>query len=116
MSGDDPDACVACLKILQKGRVVNPDAFDGGLGALQSLDKLGIYKERLSALWVDVCKRDVGKILILLEVFWLVDVIGVDAKALNHAIDNRGDGIDFNYIAGKVKSIVGSFDPAAGAT
>lgn len=113
MGGGNPDALTACMELLSKGERVDPDAFGGGLSSLLMLDTLGIYEERIYMLWSDVCKRDVGKTIAVLRAHQLGQLAGVDSKTLNHAIDNRGAGIDLDAVVEAVKSRLPNFNPEA---
>ena len=113
MGGGNPGALTACKELLLKGEKVDPDAFFGGLNSLLMLDTLGIYEERIYMLWSDVCKRDVGKTIAVLRAYQLGHLTGVDKKALNHAIDNRGAGIDLDAVVEAVKSHLPNFNPEA---
>ncbi len=113
MGGGNPGALKACMELLLKGEKVDPDAFSGGLGNLLMLDTLGIYEERIYMLWSDVCGRDVGKMIAVLRAHQLGQLAGVDTKVLNHAIDNRGAGIDLDAVVEAVKSRLPNFNPEA---
>lgn len=91
MAEGNPGGLNVCMRILTEGEKIDPQNFLGGLGAVLFLDTLEIYGSRIWMLFKDVCRED------------LVSVIGVlracqmghlSQETLNHAIDNRGDGID----------------------
>jgi len=113
MGGGNPGALRACMELLSKGKEVDPDAVpDGGLNSLLILDELRIYEERIYMLWNDVCERDVGKMIAVLCAHQLGVV---DTNTLNHAIDNRGAGINLDAVVKAVKSRLPNFNPEAGA-
>lgn len=80
------------------------------------LDTLEIYNERIYMLWSDVCGRDMGKMIAVLRAYQLGQLAGVNAVALNHAIDNRGDGIDLAAVVEAVRSRLTNFNPEAGVS
>jgi len=110
MGGKNPGALTVCMELLSKGEKVDPDAFGGGFRSLLMLDTLGIYEERIYMLWSDVCKCDVGKMIAVLRAYQLGQLTG---KVLNHAIDNRGAGIDLDAVVEAVKSRLPNFNPEA---
>lgn len=113
MGGGNPGALTACMELLSRGEEMDPDAFCGGLNNLLMLDMLGIYEERIYMLWNDVCKRDVGSMIAVLRAHQLDQLAGVDTETLNHAIDNRGAGIDLDAVVEAVKSRLPNFNPEA---
>jgi hypothetical protein len=113
MGGGNPGALTACMQLVRYGEVVDPDAFGGGLSSLLLLDTLGIYEERIYMLWNDVCNRDIGKMVAVLRANQLGQLAGVDKKAITHAIDNRGDGIDIDAVVEAVKNRLPRFAPEA---
>lgn len=113
MSGGNAGSLTACMELLSWGEEMDPDSFCGGLNNLLMLDMLGIYEERIYMLWNDVCERDVGKTIAVLRAHQLGQIAGVDTETLNHAIDNRGAGIDLEAIMEAVKSRLPNFNPEA---
>jgi hypothetical protein len=113
MGGGNPGALTACMQLVRYGEVVDPDAFGGGLSSLLLMDTLGIYEERIYMLWNDVCNRDIGKMVAVLRANQLGQLAGVDKKAITHAIDNRGDGIDIDAVVEAVKNRLPRFAPEA---
>jgi hypothetical protein len=77
------------------------------------LDTLGIYEHRIWGLYKDVCDCHLGKMIAVLRANQLGQLAGVNAHALNHAIDNYGDGIDLNAVVEAVKSRLPNFNPEA---
>lgn len=110
MSEGNPGAIVTCMQIIQLGEKIDPKSFAGGLGALLMLDTLHIYGSRLYMLWNDVCGRDVAKTLAVLRAYQLGQLAGVTEEALNHAIDNRGQGIDLEKVGKAVTKRLPSFN------
>ncbi len=66
-------------------------------------------------LWSDVCGRDIGKMIAVLRAHQLGELAGVDAKALNHAINNRGAGVDLGVVLEAVRGRLPNFNPRAAA-
>lgn len=113
MSGGNLSAIITCMELLSTNKKVDPDAFDSGLFSILMLDTLGIYEERIYMLWNDVCKRDVSKMIAVIRAHQLGQLAGVDSMTLNHAIDNRGAGIDLDAVVEAVKSRLPNFNPEA---
>lgn len=95
MSEGNPGALSACMELMQKGTEIDPESFAGGLGSIRHLDTLEIYGPRIYMLWSDVCGRDVAKMIGVLRAYQLGQL---STAKMNHAIDNRGDGIDLDAI------------------
>ncbi|MBI4157821.1 hypothetical protein HY502_03155 [Candidatus Woesebacteria bacterium] len=109
MCDGNPGAVAACAEITQLGEEIDPDAFSGGLGAFLMLDTLNIYGSRLYMLWNDVCGRDVAKTLAVLRAYQLGQLAGVTEDAINHAIDNRGEGINLDEVVKAVTARLPNF-------
>jgi len=75
------------------------------------MDTLGIYEERIWGLYEDVCGGEPGKVIALLRAYQLGQLAGVTLEALNHAIDNRGDGLDLEAVVEAVKGRLPNFNP-----
>ena len=67
MSDGNPGAVNVILNILGEGGNIDPDSALGGLGALLSLDTLGIYGSAIYVLYNDICDSDLGKTLAVLR-------------------------------------------------
>lgn len=80
----NPGAVKACLNILDNGES----------SCLLYLDELGIYGDRIYKLWSSCCDSDPLKTIALLCAHQN-EIAGIDTQTLNHAIDNRGEGIDW---------------------
>ena len=81
----NPGAITACVDILNHGEA----------SCLLYLDELGIYGARIYMLWSDVCDRNALKTIAVLYAHQH-ELAGLDSQTLNHAIDNRGEGIDWS--------------------
>lgn len=91
MAEGNPGAATAMSAMVEKGYGIDPQAWGGGISAVFCLDSWGIYGHRIWMLYKDVCGQNVEKTLAVIRACQL-GLLGV--SALNHAIDNRGDGID----------------------
>ncbi len=67
MADGNPGALSAMIEMLKHGETVDPQCFMGGMGAILSLDTLGIYGTEIYILWNDQCKRDTRELLMLLR-------------------------------------------------
>ncbi len=67
MSEGNPGAAIAIAEMITKGDEIDPQSFAGGLGAVLSLDTLGIYGTDIYILFNDKCGRDVRPMLLLLR-------------------------------------------------
>jgi hypothetical protein len=106
MSGGNPGALTVCMKILERGAQIDPDDAMGGLGALLSLDTCGIYESRIWMFYKDVCGEDLAKMLAIERSCQLGFI---SRNTLNHAIDNRGAGIDVDGLVRQVKDRLPAF-------
>ena len=113
MGGGNPGALTVCIQLLKDGEKIDPDAFIGGFASILDLDTLGIYEHRIWGLYKDVCGCHLGKMIAVLRANQLGQLAGVNAQALNHAIDNRGAGIDLDAVVEAVKSRLPNFNPEA---
>jgi len=110
MSGGNPEALTVCTQLWKDGEKIYPDAFNGGFASILDLDTLGIYEHRIWELYKDVCGCHLGKMIAVLRANQLGQLASVSAQALNHAIDNRGAGIDLDAVVEAVKSHVPNFN------
>ena len=99
LSEDIPGAIKVCTQILNRGEDIDPYGVFGGLGILLMLDTFGIYGSRIWMLYKDVCKQDIVKTIAMLRI---VQLGMLSEDKLQHAIDNRGDGIDIDDLHKKV--------------
>ena len=67
MADGNPGAISAMCEIIKKGEAIDPECFMGGLGAILSLDTLGIYGTDIYILYNDQCKRDVREMIMLIR-------------------------------------------------
>jgi hypothetical protein len=106
----NPGAATVCGEMLLKTPQIDPDSALGGLGALLSLDTLEIYGSRIWGLYKDVC----GQNLVKMEGVLRANQLGfIGGHAINHAIDNRGEGINPDKLLAEVKEHLPRFGAAA---
>ena len=109
LSEGNPGAATVCARMLQEGGAIDPDAFGNGLANLLSLDTHGIYGSRIWMLYKDACGESLIHTIAMLRAVQL-ELITEDA--LNHAIDNRGDGLDVGIVLATVHERLPNFGPA----
>lgn len=107
MSEGNPGAMRTCMELIKEAPTVDPDSGLGALGPLLQLDSLNIWGPRLYMLWNDVCDRDVPAMIAILRANQLGSL---SETAINHAIDNRGEGIDLTAIINMVKDRLPGFN------
>jgi len=112
MADGNPGAITACMTLMEDAERVDPDSVLGAMSPIFALDTLGIYGSRIWMLYKDVCKQDTARVLALLRAHQLGQIAGVTSRALNHAIDNRGDGIDVDAALAAVKQRLPAFNAA----
>lgn len=99
MSEGNPGALTTCLQILKDGKQIDPDNAIGGLGAILSLDTLGLYGSKIWMLYKDVCECNLPQMLAVLR-SWQLGMLS--ATQVRHAVENCGDGINVADICAKV--------------
>lgn len=115
MGEGNPGALTCCAEIVKIGSKIDPDDAMQGWGSILMLDSLGLYGSRLYQLWSDVCKRHTGKMIAVLRAFQLGQLAGATEDAINHAVDNRGEGLDLDAIVNAVKERLPNFNISATA-
>ena len=109
MSDGNPGALTVVARIIKEGGDIDPDGFMGGFGAVLGLDTHRIYGARIWMLYKDVCGEDLRVTLAILR---SVQLGFLSESALNHAIDNYGDGIDVPTFVAKVENRLPNFQRA----
>jgi hypothetical protein len=108
MSGGNPGALKICMELLKNGRRIDPDnAFGGGVAAMYTLDALGIYEDRICALY-ECCGGHIGKMIAVLRAYQLGRLAGVRAETLNRAIANN-EKLEIDDVIRAVKTRLPSF-------
>ena len=87
----NPGGLNVMMQILEKGQSIDPDAAFGPFAHILGLDTFGIYGSRIWMLFKDVCKEQAVYALACLRAVQL-GIMG--SSVLDHAIDNRGEGLD----------------------
>lgn len=86
-------------KQIQKGQAQQVD-LQSGFRPLLNLDSMGVYGQRITRLYNDVCGRNVEKTVGVL----LAAATGmISEDALNHAIDNNGKGINVDQLVTQIR-------------
>lgn len=95
LSDGNPGALTVCCEMFKQGAHIDPQAFAGELSGLLTLDSNNIYGADIWMLYKDVCKENLPKMIAVLRAVQL----GIEsASKLNHAIQNRGDGINVDEL------------------
>ena len=106
MSDGNPGALSVCMDIMEHGGRIDPDNALGAIGTILSLDTVNVYGPRIWMLYKDVCGENLSKMIGLIR----ANQLGiVDRSTLDHAIDNRGDGIDVDDLGRQVKRRLSGF-------
>ncbi len=114
MAGGNPGACMALCEMIKQGAGIDPQGFMGGLGAILSLDTLGIYGTDIYILYNDQCKRDIRKMLMLLRAnqFGFLGSGEIKAVAADQLNETRFSEEKMNELDNKVCSYLKSFRPS----
>lgn len=110
LTGGNPGAVSACCEMMNASPRVDPDSALGAAAPLLGLDQHRIYGPRIWMLYSDVCQRNVVWALALLRA---VQLGLMSELQLNHAIDNRGDGVDVEAMVAAVKAQLPRFNATA---
>lgn len=110
LSGNYQNSYEVCLDLLKQGPKVDPDDIFEGFSNLLQLDTLNIWDEQIYALFADVCKSNVSKVIALLRAYQLGQLAGATEKAIKFAINNHGQGIDIDAVVKAVKEELPAFN------
>lgn len=99
MCEGNPGALTVCVQILKEAERIDPDAIMGGIGAILSLDTLGLYGSRIWMLYKDVCEEDIPTMLAVLR-GWQMGLI-TDAQ-VRSAVESYGNGVNIQEVCAKV--------------
>ena len=109
MGDGHPGALSVLSAILDKGGEIDPGSLSP-LIAIIDMDRLGIYGSRIWLLYICVCGEDLVATIGLI----IANKLGLlPADELNHAIDNRGAGVDVKNVLEKVRDQLPAFGVAA---
>lgn len=106
LADDSPGPIRVLVQVLARGSDIDPDAALGSVASLFELDQLGIYGERIWMLYKDVCG---GDLVLMLGLLRGVQLGIIPREVLDHAIDNRGEGINADEILTKVRGELSRF-------
>jgi len=109
MADGNPGALRVCAEVMKYAEMIDPDSVMGGLGVILSFDTLDIYESRIWMLYKDVCGEDYGVMLAVLRASQLGGLEGCDEKAINQAIDHRGEGLNLKKIVAAVQKRLPAF-------
>jgi hypothetical protein len=109
----NPGALTVCMQLMDKTKAIDPDAMMGGVGSLLSLDTMGVYASRIWMFYKDFCGENIPKMLAVMRAYQLGQLEGATLDKINHAIDNRGDGLDLGAIMAAVQKELPEFNKAA---
>lgn len=105
----NPGAITVCGQILKQGEAIDPDGLLGGIGALLSLDTIGLYGPNIWVLYKDQCGQNIAKLLAVLRA---VQLGFIGAEEVVAASADRGDSaLDIPALYAKVKEFLPRFDP-----
>lgn len=111
MSGGNPGALNVCMELLEKTPVIDPQSALMGFGPIFGMDTLGIYEERIWMLYQDVCSENVSATIAVLRGYQMGQLGGATERAINHAIDNYGDGLNVPLVLAEVMEALPEFTP-----
>jgi hypothetical protein len=90
--------------IMMEGKRIDP--YTDPILIILNIDSMGLYGHRIWMLYRYVCKQNLSKTIAVLRAWQL----GLCPEAvINHAIDNRGSGLDLEELCGKVKAELPNF-------
>lgn len=104
----NPGALTACVDIMKLAAQIDPDNAFGSLGVLLDLDQHGIYGSRIWELYDRVCDRDMVKLVTLFRAYQLGQLAGIEASAINRAID-EGAVLDHDAALAAVRERLPNF-------
>lgn len=110
MSEGNPEARTVLIKIVAEDECENkidPDNIMGGIGVILYLETLAIYGPRIWMLFKDVCGQSIARMLAVLRSNQLNLL---SSESLYHAIDNVGEGIDFDKVLAKLSDRLPNFN------
>jgi hypothetical protein len=67
MAGSSTQATSILMQMVSKGELIDPDNMMGGLGAILSMDTIGIYEEDIYRMYKHVCMEDLTLVFSMLR-------------------------------------------------
>ena len=110
LSEGNPGALTVLMSVLENAPIVDPQAFGGGVITLLAFDTHGIYGSRIWMLYKDVCGQDIPNVIAVLRAMQLGFV---RESEVDHAIDNRGAGLDVPDLLKQVMERLPEFNKQA---
>lgn len=111
MCGNNTPSKKVCYELMEIGAKVDPDDIFEGLSNLLQLDTLNIWDEKIGLLWSDVCNKNASYMIAILRAYQLGQLAGATEKAIKHAIDHKGEGIDIEAVVKAVQKRLPNFKP-----
>lgn len=105
----NPGALSVCCQLYKEAERIDPDAIFGGLSVLLSLDSFNIYGADIWMLYKDVCRESLVDVCAVLRG---VQLGIVPLTTLQHAIQNRGEGLDVRATFAAVCERLPNFEKA----
>ena len=100
MSGGCAGAVTVCIELFKREGEIDSQAF--AISSILHMDSLGIYEDRIWNFY-KMCNRNVVMMIAVLLACRRGGLAGVTKQSLNHAIDNKGQGIDLEAVVKAVK-------------
>ena len=110
VAGGNPGAISVCVQAIKNGAKIDPDSAFGGLAIIMDFDTYNITGERVWMLYKDVCRENLNDMMTVLRATQLGFV---DIETVQHAIDNRGAGLDIVECRRMVKERLPRFQISA---
>lgn len=108
MSEGNPGAATVLTRVMLDGSKIDPDAGHGqSIFILLGFDSRGIFGSRVWMLYKDVCRERLDHTIAMVRA---VQLGILPEKVLDHAIDNRGQGLDVADICAQVKERLPNFN------
>ena len=105
MSGGNPGALTVLSRILKEGTNIDPYVPTPFLLIL-TLDTFEIYESRIWMFYKDVCNENIEHTIAMIRALQL----GLVSKEImDHAIDNRGNGLDMPNVLNTVQERLPNF-------
>lgn len=110
IAGGNIGALSACVSLVERTPVVDPEDLLGVFGPILDLDRLNIYGDDIWLLYKNVCGENVNVLLAVLR----ANQMGLGSAtqdAIKLAISNCGEGLDLVQVMKDVRKALPNFDP-----
>lgn len=91
----NPGGLTVMINLMKESEAIDPDSVMGEFSHILMLDAFEIYGPRIWMLYKDVCGENLTKTVAVLRA---VQLGKLSPTKMNHAIDNRGEGIDIDAV------------------